>query len=202
METALVEMLTQRVRVLSTAQIASEFFRGQLDPVEILLEELERAGLVERRSVLARPILSLDAPVISWRPGAETPDYGKAAYRLKTRWSEPARPTQIVQASGAAVKQFGGYLGGRWPRTSEITHDLNLAKVFLWHCRHRPDDAAAWIPEAQLYAEGRGHRERLPDAVVRSDGVDVRVVEFGGSYGKQKLQSFHAQLCELPYEVW
>lgn len=202
MHNDLIEMLTHRVRVLADRQLANTFCGGDSERANRLLSELEVEGYVERRSVLARPILYLEAPVIAWRPGAEKPHFGKAAYRLKSRWRESAMPTEIVRATTRAAQEFGGYLGGRWPRTSETTHDLNLAAVFLWHRTYRPEDATAWIPEAQLYAEGRGLGHRLPDAVIRMGGIDQRIVEFGGSYGKQKLQGFHAEMNTLPYEIW
>ncbi len=202
MDHDLVETLTHRVRVLTEAQIATVFCGGDCEQAAVLLSELESWRFLERRSVLARPVLDSIAPVVEWHPGAELPHFGKVAYRLKTRWRKPAEPTVIVQATTAAAKEFGGYLGGRWPRTSEITHDVNLAAVFLWHREHKPEEAIAWIPEAQLYAEGRGLGHRLPDAVIRPGGVDQRVVDFGGSYGKQKLQAFHAEMSALPYEIW
>jgi hypothetical protein len=202
MDEVLLEMLTHRIRILSVPQIRHVTGVASYDDVVQLLAALELQMLIERRSVLARPVLELVLPVIAWQPGMQMPDFGKAAYQLKSRWKVPARPTDIVQVSRRAAKRFGGYLGGRWPRTSEITHELNLAEVFLRHEKQKSEEAAVWIPEAQLYAEGRGFRERIPDAVIRRGGRDLRVVEFGGSYGKAKLQAFHAQMSSLPYEVW
>ena len=43
----------------------------------------------------------------------------------------------------------------------------------------------------------------LPDAIIRTAGSQ-RAVEFGGAYGKAKLERFH-RFCEsqdLSYEVW
>jgi len=202
MEETLLESLTSRVRVLTLAQIAD--LLGDLvgDQTQALAAAMEAQGLIERRVVLARPALRCSAPLVSWRPGDELPEFGKAAYRLKSRWREPVEPTEIVQASRLAASRYGGALGGRWPRASETTHDVSLAGVFLWHCQHRPEDAACWVPEAQLYAEGRGLQGRLPDAVIRRGGKEICIVEFGGSYGKQKLAAFHAEMRSLPYEIW
>lgn len=202
MQREMIEVLTCRIRVLAMNQIVRVYFDGEYAPARSCVDALEVSKLLERKSVLARPLLALDAPVISWQPNSTMPDFGGAAYKLKTRWREPVEPVEILQASRSARKEFGGVLGGRWPRTSEITHDLHLAEIFLKLAGKQPDLVHGWIPEAQLYAEGRGHRERLPDVVVRVDGVDSRVIEFGGSYGKQKLQTFHAQVNSLPYEVW
>ena len=198
----LLETLTRRVRVLSIAQIADLLGDAAGDAAQALAAALEAKGFIERRAVLARPALRCSAPLVNWRPGDEPPEFGKVAYRLKSRWREPVEPIEIVQASRLAARRCGGALGGRWPRASETTHDVSLAEVFLWHQTHRPDDAACWVPEAQLYAEGWGLRGRLPDAVIRRGGKDVRIVEFGGSYGKQKLASFHSEMQSLPYEIW
>ena len=154
----LVELLTYRVRVLSVEQIARAFRCGDVSAAEALIRPCESAGLITRQNVLARPALPLVEPVVAWRPGAQIPDFGKVAYRLKSRWCEALRPIELMHATRTAAREFGGYLGGRGPRASETTHDLNLAAVFLWHRDHLPEDATAWVPEAQLYAEGRGLR--------------------------------------------
>ncbi len=201
MNDELIDLLTRRVRVMTLAQIANALCGGGAD-AEALARELEEEGMIERQTVLARPALPCTSPVLVWRPGDELPAFGKTAYRLKARWRKPVEPTEIVQASQKAARRYGGYLGGRWPRASETTHDVNLAGVFLWHREHRPEDVASWVPEAQLYAEGRGLRSRLPDAVIRRGGTEVRFIEFGGSYGKQKLAAFHTEMQHLPYEIW
>jgi hypothetical protein len=202
MEELLLEILTSRVRVLTIAQVADLLGDTAGDESQSLMKSLEVKRLIERRVVLARPALRCSSPLVGWHPGDELPDFGKTAYQLKSRWQAPVEPIELVQASRLAARRSGGALGGRWPRASETTHDVSLAGVFLWHRTHRPEDADCWIPEAQLYAEGRGLHSRLPDAVIRRDGTDIRIVEFGGSYGKQKLASFHAEMQSLPYEIW
>lgn len=198
----LLETLTSRVRVLTLAQIADLVGTTAGDDAQALAAALEAQGLIERRVVLARPMLRCTAPLVSWRPGDELPEFGKTAYQLKSRWREPVEPTEIVQASRLAARRSGSAFGGRWPRASETTHDVSLAEVFLWHRQHLPEDAACWVPEAQLYAEGWGLHGRLPDAVIRRGGIEIRIVEFGGSYGKRKLTAFHAEMQFLPYEIW
>lgn len=199
--TEIVELLTHRVRIFTLPQIAAACRATRAD-AEALVGELVSDGLVERRSVLARPVLPLTAPVVRWTPGGEPPDFGKAAYRLKSRWTAPVQPTEIAIAAKRAKKLLGGCLGGRWPRTSEVTHDIHVAELFFWHIRQGFFEAAEWVPEARLYAEGRGRGGRLPDAVMRRGGVEVRIIEFGGSYGKAKLADFHREMNRMPYEIW
>jgi len=165
--------------------------------------ELEERALLSSRCVLARPTLILGGPLVQWLPGDELPDFGAVAYRLRRRWREAVEPTEIVVATRKAKRRFGGFGGERWPRPSEISHDVSLAGVYLWYRAYKPEEAECWIGEAQLYTEGWGMGERLPDALIRRNDGDIeRVVEFGGSYRKQKLEAFHREMCEFPYEIW
>lgn len=197
----IVEALARRVRCLSVGQIVRTWDVG--GDVNTLLHILENDGLIERQRMLARSVSVLEAPIVSWRPGMATPSFGSIAYRLKTRWS-PAEPTEVVVATKRAASRLGGSLGGRWPRAAEVSHDVNLAEVFLRFREERPAEAAAWVPEAQLYAEGMGRVRgaRLPDAVIRTGGALELAVEFGGAYSKQKLVAFHAEMSAVPYEIW
>ena len=197
----IVEVLARRVRCLTVGQIARTW--DVVGDVDALLHMLEVNGLIERQRMLVRSVSALEAPIVSWRPGMATPSFGSIAYQLKSRWL-PAEPTEIVVATKRAANRFGGSLGGRWPRASEVSHDVNLAEVFLRFRKERRAEAAAWVPEAQLYAEGMGRDRgaRLPDAVIRTGGALELAVEFGGAYAKQKLVAFHAEMNAVPYEIW
>ena len=198
----LLNVLCTRIRVMTTEQV------GQMMAIEsgldTFIRQLESANLVVRRRVLARPVLRLVRPVVAWRPGEPLPEFGRVAYRLQQRWSAPLKATEIVIATKVTAKRRGGCFLGRWPRASEISHDVNLAGVYLWFRKNRPADAVAWLPEAQQLREGLGTRvgSRLPDALIHSNGAIRCVIEFGGSYRKHKLVSFHAQNECVPYEIW
>lgn len=103
----------------------------------------------------------------------------------------------------AELETWMGGGGGRWPRRSELSHDLTLAEVYLgWLAR--PESAAErWISEAGLTKLGFGDRKRLPDAMIeRATGRFA--VEVGGEYAASKLAAFH-RFCaqhELGYELW
>lgn len=199
----IVDALTRRVRLLTVPQIAITWFGGNEVRARAALVDLKRQEFLSSRCVLARPTLILDGPLVQWLPGGELPDFGAVAYRLRRRWREAVEPTEIVVATREAKRRFGGFCGGRWSRQSEISHDVSLAGVYLWYRASKPEEAECWVPEAQLCAEGWGMGERLPDALIRGrDGGIERVVEFGGSYRKQKLQAFHREMCEIPYEIW
>ena len=194
----LLEILTTKLRVLSEAQIARTWGMDA-DSLRSLLESLETDKLINRISLLCHPEIELSEPVLRWTPGDEEPDLGAIAYQLQSRWSEPSEAVSCVNATVVARNRYGGYIGGRRPRVSETTHDLHLAQVFLRLRDRSRDEARAWISEHQQQAEG-AKKSKLPDAILRLE--QPRVIDFGGSYPKAKLQSFHEANRESSYEIW
>jgi len=201
----ILDTLTRRVRALSIGQVARTFWEGTNSAQRSAARrvgELEVAGLLEQHVVLAHPELELDAPILVWRPGNPTPEFGKIAYCLKSRWRHPPQATRIVIATAEAGTWLGGY-GGRIPRASETTHDLHLASVYLRMLKAQPRRARKWESEARLLARGGGRGEKLPDALIRSRG-GATAIEFGGAYPVTKLRAFHEHCRNrgLAYELW
>jgi len=199
--------LTRRVRVLSLAQIGRTWFGDAGNPADAArrrIGQLAEEGLVTLTTAMAHPELPLDAPQFTWRPGDAEPEFGPLAYRLQSRWCRPVQSTTLVLAAKLANHRFGGYVGGRAPRRSEVTHDLHLAAVYLWFLAHRPAFAKRWMSEHEQYALGGGRNARLPDAIAphRRDRQKDLVIEFGGAYSKAKLQEFHDELSHLAYQIW
>jgi len=201
----LLDTLTLRVRVLSVAQVARCWFGHVGEPVRQAsrrLAILERSGLIQQASMPARPELVLHRPLLMWRPGRDEPDFNGLATALDRRWREPAAPTKVLIATRRAGNSRGGF-GGRWPRRSELSHDLTLAGLYLAWRSTRKGPQSEWISEARLRREGFGLEQRLPDAMIRDAG-DRRIIELGGAYSAAKLRDFHC-FCveqELPYELW
>lgn len=200
----ILETLTNRVRTLSISQIAKSFWSGQKNSERNAakrLEQLKGANLLEIRSVLGRQEIPLLQPVVSWSPGETAPDLGRASWTLRKRWKQAqVVPTEIVIATKEAQREFAGSIGGYFPRNSEVTHDIHLGSVFLNHYRNR---AEQWISEAQLREEGnRG--DTIPDAIIRREygASPTLIVEFGGSYRKEKLVSMIESYNETPYVIW
>jgi hypothetical protein len=106
----------------------------------------------------------------------------------------------VVSASKKSANTFGGH-GGRLPREVERTHDIHLGRVYLLYRLQTPSILSSWVFEEEIRKErGQG---MLPDAIILT-ASSQRAVEFGGAYGKAKLERFH-RFCEsqnLSYEVW
>lgn len=191
--------------MLSLTQIAAKWWPPHEQSersVKGRLKLLEAEGLVMQARVMAHPLIALEAPLVVWKQRSPVPDFGPISYRLKSRWNQTLKLTPIVAASKIAGNWLGGH-GGRLPRTSEASHDLCLAQVYLQLLSGQPERAKKWVSEAELYHRGGGRNQKLPDAVVWGRGVKT-AIEFGGAYSKKKLEDFHAY-CEengFAYEIW
>ena len=203
----LIEVLTHRVPLLTLHQIAKAWFANSTDPSAAAMSTLlglETQGLIFASSLAARPELDLKEPVFVWAPGNHAPHCGPIAYQLKNRWKAAAIRQPVVIATRLAKRLFGGYLGGKLPRRSEVTHNIHLAQVYLRVREEQPTAAEQWISEYQLYAEGHRDCERLPDGTIRDPqtGMPRLFIEFGGSYSKQKIEAFHHACQTTPYQIW
>jgi len=166
------------------------------------MKVLAGEGLLSAYRALAHPEILLKAPVLRWAPGEATPDFGAVSYRLQSRWTKPFVSVACYMATKRAGRVIGGS-GGRRSRTSEQTHDIHLAGVFLHYRATAPELVCKWTSEAAILRDRDTKREKLPDAMI-VDGETRRIIEFGGSYGKEKIESFHDYCIneELPYEIW
>ena len=66
-----------------------------------------------------------------------------------------------------------------------------------------PVSAERWIFEEEIRARRGQVSEKLPDALIElPDGP--RIIEFGGAYGRRKLEAFHEYCAgrELRTEIW
>src|SRR5262245_43687409 len=84
--------LCQRVRLFNLRQVAEHWWRSETANARRRLKQLVEAGLIHRIEVGARTLPELTQPVLTWRPGSDSPDFDAAAYQLQRRWqSLPVR---------------------------------------------------------------------------------------------------------------
>lgn len=205
-EREIVSALASKIKMLSFEQIRREWWPAS-DAAERnarrRLSELVEAGLLARERVSARPFLPLDSPVFRWKPGDAAPEYAPLSWQLQKRWTEPAREVTAYLATRRAASIFGGRADGKIKNPSQATHDIHLAALYLKIHRDSPTLAAGWIGE-DILAPTR-EQQKLPDAILHDrEGKPRLVVEFGGAYPTERVQSFHED-CEaraLPYELW
>ncbi len=199
-------MLARRVRLLSIQQVANTWWSTTRYPTSLAaarLAELARGGHLVFEQFRARPGLPVREPLATWQPGLPMPNLASIAYRAGARWKEQAaRLKHCAVATRETGNRFGGR-GGRFPRGTEVTHDIHLSSVYLRMRSDLPSRAATWCHE-DLAETGRARGgEKVPDAIVR-DGLHHTAIEWVGSYPKKKLEEFHAY-CEehrLAYELW
>lgn len=197
------EALSLRVRLIGLRQLADALWFGHAPNTRRRLRQLVSAELLRRDIVPARPLPEIVAPICAWQPGAPEPDAGQVSFCLRCRWTYTAlRPTVVYLPTDKTVTHFGGRAHHRQIST-QVTHDLGVAAVWLWFQVNAPRLAAAWCGEDMIAPDRRG--ETLPDAVLLGpDGEPATMIEFGGSYGPRRITEFHddAAMRGLPYQIW
>jgi len=196
--------LAQRVRLFAQRQVADGFWNGELANARRRLKRLQQAGLVTKVTVHARSLPPLDAPLFSWRPDDAAPDGGAIAYRCQQRWkSRAVRPTSAWTISEAGARAFGGIGRSELKHSTQATHDLGVAAVWLRLRQVAPQWATAWRGEDVMADTRRG--EKLPDGfIVNDQGQVVWIIEFAGAYDAQRINAVHEDCVvrHLPYQLW
>lgn len=204
----ILDTLTLRVRVLTLEQTVRTWWPGFAHGRQSALRRLralERVDKVHVFEMIAHPELPLIEPVFAWRPGGLEPDFHKLAYRLGARWNQPPIRYTAIIATRVAGRHYGGW-GGRYPRSTERTHDLHMAALYLLKHAQNPTIQRHWLSEEKVRESRKGEKrlekQHLPDAIVRRPKRIA--MEFGGGYKVDKLRSFHTycQRKGLPYEIW
>jgi hypothetical protein len=200
----LLKTLTTKVRLFSLRQISNLWWNGDLANSRRRLRQLMDAELLLSAKVLARPILQLDGPVVAWRPGDVNPDCGKIANFCQSRIRHiPVRATGVFIATERTARLFGGRCRGELTHPAQATHDLGVAAVWIHLTKSCPEIASAWLGEEMLSHTRSG--QKCPDAFIVDDNGSVQsVIEFGGDYDRERIQSFHEDCVErfLPYQMW
>ena len=191
-------------RLFNQHQIADFWFNGDKANARRRLRQLIGNDMLKQVSVRARPLPPLEQPVISWHPGDTSPDFPKAAYQLRSRWTRRPVKTQVAYiATERAARMFGAPARGELKHASHATHDLGVAQVWLQLAESQPAWAEAWRGEDVMAHTRRG--QKLPDGfIVNKSNEVVCVIEFGGAYDQQRVQEFHddCRKRSLPYRMW
>jgi len=199
----ILEALSLRVRLVGLRQLADALWFGHIANTRRRLRRLVAAGLIRRDAAPARPLPEIVAPVCTWQPGTPEPDAGQVSFCLRSRWAYTAlRPTVVYLPTEKTMEHFGGRLHHRQIST-QVTHDLGVAAIWLWFQVNEPCLAAAWSGEDMFAQDRRG--ETLPDAAILGvDGEPITMIEFGGSYGPSRIAEFHddCAMRGLAYQIW
>jgi hypothetical protein len=198
--------LARKVRLFSFSQLAARWWSespsGTANARKRLRQLLD-AGYLELHRVTARPLPVIEEPLLGWRAGQPIPEFGAVAWRLQSRWTEPARPVTVYIATGRTANLFGGRNRGRLKHPHQASHDLGVSAVYLRLLETDPQAAHDWLGED--IAGGDQFGGKVPDAVLSSAGEGTRLaIEFGGAYNAERLRTFHHCCARrgLPYEVW
>lgn len=202
----IVAALCSKARFFCLKQVARDWWgeqSGDEKAARRRLLFLAGAGWLKKSTVLVRPLLQLERPVIEWKPYAPAADFSAVSRVLQARWKEPASKTELFLASRHARAVFGGNAIGSIKNLCQTTHDLHVAEVFLFYRRTCPEAAHSWVSEDEVAQKRKG--KKLPDAFLKDDaGKIARVIEFGGAYSASRLSELHTHCAEndLPYEIW
>ena len=109
----------------------------------------------------------------------------------------------MVRATRLATRVVGG-VSGQFRQPLQLQHDLGVTEVLI---RRQQEPTHCWIGEDAYRALWqRRPNQKVPDAVILDVEEEVcRVIEFGGQYSRERLQSFHQfWICRnrTPYEIW
>jgi hypothetical protein len=201
---AIAESLSLCVRLFSQRQIADHWFDTDLSNTRRRLKRLRECRLIDRVVVQARSMPEFHSPVVCWQPSGKLPDFGSAAWTLRSRWKQRAvRQTTAWIATTRAAQLFGGTARGEIKHGLQVTHDLGVAAIWLHFDRQQPTLADVWCGE-DIMAVTR-HGQKLPDAFLLDEhDQPFRAIEFGGNYDAQRVREFHNDCAnrQLAYEIW
>ncbi len=191
-----------KVRVFGQRQLAESFWSGDLANARRRLRRFASVGLVAKSSLMVRPLPDMLSPVCTWKPGYPKPDCSAVSFQLQSRWRFRAlRSTVVYRATPLLIDHLGGQQKSMV--STQVSHDLGVAAVWLWFHRHQPRSASAWVGEDMI--EDVPSHQSQPDAVlVDEQSEPAMLIEFGGDYSAERISTFHedAVLRGLPYQIW
>lgn len=200
----LLETLTCRVTMVTARQAIDLWWPNCTGPhrARRCLRRLVKNGLIKRYIINVHPLLPVHRPLFRWRPGVAAPDAERIAAETRARWSQPARPTEVLVASPQTACLMGSSVR-RLPPIERRDHTLRLASVYLQYRITLPHLAGLWVGEPALPRSEPGSRGF--NALLRDDsGRPLRAIQAVGRWSPDQAERFHAHCAEaeLPYELW
>jgi hypothetical protein len=197
-EWQLLEILTWKLRVAAAQQLC-----GLGDKAAHALKRLLKKRWLSEEAMLVR-ILTLDQPLVSWKPGEPAPDVSALSWQLEAR-RHRTEPTisRIIWAHARARRLTGG-CSGPIRQPLQVEHDLGTAAMFFRRNELDSSNWDQWLGEDILRQTAR-RRQPIPDAAhCSTDGMIRLAIEFGGAYSADRLRRFHlhCRRCSLPSELW
>jgi hypothetical protein len=195
--------LARRVRLITLADLVCVWWPESysFQTAWHRLRELAQGGWVQLRTVNLRSMPAIE-PLFAWAPGRPDPNIERVSDAAKSRWTDPAVPTQVAFAGTRAANVYGS-TGGRLAALNHRDHDAHLGSVFALYRVKRAHEATDWVGEdARPKA---GFRIKDPDALlIDAAGRPYRAIECAGSYSAEQVAAFHEHCLEnrLPYELW
>jgi hypothetical protein len=200
----LLETLTCRVSLLTLRQAMQVWWPNACSPHRSRrrLKMLAKSGWIKRYIINIHPPLPVLRPLFRWRPGIDAPNPDRISAETQTRWSQPARPTEVLVASPQAACLLGS-TARRLPPAERRDHELRLASVYLHYRTTLPRLAGLWVGKHALPRAGHGNKGF--SALLRDDnGRPLRVIHAAGRWNLDQVESFHEHCADtvLPYELW
>ena len=206
----ILDTLCIRVRILSVEQIARTWFGEARNPGSAArrrLKELEGIRFVEKREVLAHPLLDLKKPIFDWEPGeyvlGSGPNFAALAAELRNRWSDRKPELRTVwKPTETAKNSFGG--AAEMSPLGQETHDLQLSELYLRTRGLEPERASQWRGEDCYASERRGRKRPDAELIDPATRQTWCVIEMGGRYEALHLEHLYQDCVERQtrFELW
>ncbi|MFK7818491.1 MAG: hypothetical protein AB8G99_07225 [Planctomycetaceae bacterium] len=201
---AVLEFLTWAVRLATDEQIQTvlELDGHSGTHASRLMRRLRTAGLVHRERIHVG-VLDLTEPLCVWAPDKPEPRLGSIAWQLLVRSKGIERKRVVVNwATRQAAKLMAGSSGQlRQPLQAE--HDLGTTATYL-ACLKR-DSEMLWLGEDIVRRRFGDDVRKVPDALIINRQQSIqRAIEFGGQYGRRRLETFHRfwKHRNTAWEIW
>ena len=205
-EEEILSVVTNCVRAITVDQVARTWWTPTAwgrSRAKSMIQSLSREGWLQMQQALARPVSELVAPLVTWYPHENEPDFLTLSRFLHRRAKAAAQLAEIAFATSKSTALFGR---GSVPKIklTQMTHDLHVTEIFLNYRRHGLT-SDRWVGEDNF--PFTWPVQQRPDAALQNvSGSIYRAVEYGGDYSLERLQELHSAFSsppnQLAYEIW